>query len=203
MLNSGNFKSMSITKTELTTELNLHSVADVATAQQQLNHSNIEDSFLNPVEANEVRRYIQALRAGLTSQEAAKHAKVATLIQQQSSEGNHQIFEQNQGPLAQTKPTERIEKILQSQQKLTRTLLELSHAQAELAETKAWTQFQSTYATKLNNDINKFSDDMTALFSLMNSNVEEAEFISTEEYQPIPFELRPEMPAVYRMQSSL
>lgn len=194
---------MSIPKTELTTELHLHSVDEVTTAQHQLNHSNVEDSFVNPEEANEIRRYFEALRAGLPPHEAAEQVKIATLIQPQSGEGNHQILEHNQRHLAQSKPTERIEKILQSQQKLTRTLLELSHAQAELAEAKAWTQFQSTYASKLNNDINKFADDMTALFSLMNSNVEDAEFISTEEYQPIPFELRPEMPAVYRMQSSL
>jgi hypothetical protein len=82
-------------------------------------------------------------------------------------------------------------------------LLELSHTQAELLEAKAWTQFQTTYASKLNNDVNKFSDDMTALFSLMNTNLENAEFISTEEYQPIPFDLRPKMPPQYRLPSAL
>ena len=194
---------MNINKTELTTELNLHSVEDVTTAQQQLNHSNVSDSFLNQLEANEVRRYFQLLNAGLAPQEAAKQAKLAALNQQQSSESSHNGFGQNQHQQAQGKPTQKIENILQSQENLTRTLLELSHKQAELAEAKAWTQFQSTYATKLNNDINKFADDMTALFSLMNTNLENAEFISTEEYQPIPFDLKPKMPELYRLPSAL
>lgn len=194
---------MNITKTELKNELNLESVDEVTKAQQQLNHSNIEDSFLNPLEATEVRRYFQLLGEGLTPQEAQRQAKVTTSTQPQSSESLHNTNGQNQAQSAQAKPTSKIEQILQSQQNLTRTLLELSHTQAELLEAKAWTQFQTTYASKLNNDVNKFADDMTALFSLMNTNLENAEFISTEEYQPIPFDLRPKMPPQYRLPSAL
>jgi hypothetical protein len=193
---------MSVTKTELTAELNLQSAADLTAVQQQLNHSNAEASSLNDVEATEVRRYVQGLRAGLTPQEAASQAKVTNVTQLQSGESLHPVTEPNHRQSAPVKPTERIEKIIQSQQALTRTLLELSHTQAELTEAKAWTQFQSTYATKLCNDINKFGDDMTALFSLMNSNLEEAEFIATEEYQPVPFDSNPKM-SVYRLKSTL
>lgn len=194
---------MSINKTELTAELNLQSANDVTTAQQQLNHSDTEASFLNEVEATEVRRYFQGLSAGLTPQEAASQAKVTDVTQFQASESNHHLSEPNQRQSAPAKPTEKIEKIIQSHQNLTRTLLDLSHTQAELTEAKAWTQFQSTYAAKLYNDINKFSDDMTALFSLMNSNLEEAEFIATEEYQPLPFDSKPKMPPLHRLKSAL
>lgn len=110
---------------------------------------------------------------------------------------------QNQDQPTQAKPISKLEQIIQNQQNLTRTLLELSHTQAELLEAKAWTQFQSTYATNLHNDISKFNDDMTALFSLMNADVENAEFISTEEYQPLPFDLKPEMPPLDRLPSAL
>jgi hypothetical protein len=194
---------MNITKTELTNELKLQSVDEVTKAQQQLNHSNVEDSSLNPIQANEVRLYFHLLGEGLSPQEAEKKAKLITLKQLESNGSNHNMNGQNPGQSAQAKPTSKIEQILQSQQNLTRTLLELSHTQAELLEAKAWTQFQTTYASKLNNDVNKFSDDMTALFSLMNTNLENAEFISTEEYQPIPFDLRPKMPPQYRLPSAL
>jgi len=194
---------MNITKTELTNELKLQSVDEVTKAQQQLNHSNVEDSSLNPIQANEVRLYFHLLGEGLSPQEAEKKAKLITLKQLESNGSNHNMNGQNPGQSSQAKPTSKIENILQSQQNLTRTLLELSHTQAELLEAKAWTQFQSTYASKLNNDVNKFSDDMTALFSLMNTNLENAEFISTEEYQPIPFDLRPKMPLQYRLPSAL
>jgi hypothetical protein len=194
---------MNITKTELRNELNLQSVDEVTKARQQLNHSNFEDASLNPVEANEVRRYFQLLGTGLTPQEAQKQAKGINPTQLQSSESLHAMNGHNQGQSSQAKPTSKLEQILQSQQNLTRTLLELSHTQAELLETKAWTQFQSTYATNLHNDVNKFSDDMTALFSLMNSNVENAEFISTEEYQPLPFDLAPKTPPPHRLRNAL
>ncbi|HEY9632094.1 MAG TPA: hypothetical protein V6D14_01725 [Coleofasciculaceae cyanobacterium] len=192
---------MNITKTALKDELKLQSVDEVNKAQQQLNHANIEDSFLNPVEANEVRQYFHLLRTGLTPQEAQKQTKLVS--SPQSSESLHNMNGQNQGQPTQAKPASKIEHILQSHQNLTRTLLELSHTQAELLEAKAWTQFQSTYATNLHNDVNKFSDDMTALFSLMNTNLENAEFISTEEYQPLPFDLTPEMPPLQRLRSAL
>lgn len=194
---------MNITKDELKNELNLQSVDEVTRAQQQLNHSNSEESFLNPIEANEVRRYFHLLGTGLTPQEAEHQAKLMTSNHLQSGESNHTINGQNPGQSAHAKPTSKIEQILQNQQNLARTLLELSHTQAELLEAKSWTQFQSTYATKLNNDISKFSDDMTALFSLMNNNIEDAEFISTEEYQPLPFDLRPKMPPLDRLPSAL
>ncbi|HEY9650012.1 MAG TPA: hypothetical protein V6C95_05065 [Coleofasciculaceae cyanobacterium] len=180
---------MTITKTDLKNELNLESVEEVTKAQQQLNHSNLDESSLTPVEANEVRQYFQLLGQGLTPEDAEKQAKLITSTQFSESLRNGNGH--NSGQSAQAKPTSRIEQILQSQQNLTHQLLELSHAQAELLEAKAWTQFQSTYASKLHNDISKFTDDMTALFSLMNSNIENAEFISTEEYQPLPFDLRP------------
>lgn len=194
---------MNIPKTELKNELNLESVDEVTKAQQQLKHSNIENSFLTPVEAIEVRRYFHLLGAGLSSQEAQQQAKVMTSNQAQSSEASHTMNGQKQEQSAHAKPTSKVEQILQSQQNLTRTLLELSHTQAEVLEAKAWTQFQSTYASKLYNDINKFSDDMTTLFSLMNSNIENAEFISTEEYQPVPFDLRPKTPPLHRLPSAL
>lgn len=182
---------MNITKTDLKNELNLESIEEVTKAQQQLNHSNLDNSFLTPVEANEVRQYFHLLRKGLTPEDAEKQAKLITSTQSQSSESLHNKNGHNSGQSAQAKPTSRIEQILQSQQNLTDKLLELSHSQAELLEAKAWTQFQSTYASKLHNDISKFTDDMTALFSLMNSDIENAKFISTEEYQPLPFDLRP------------
>jgi GTP cyclohydrolase III len=188
---------MNITKTELKNELNLESVDQVTKAQQQLNHSNIEESSLTPVEATEVRQYFHCLGTGLTPQEAQKQAKSMTSTEPRSSESLNTMNGHNQGQSAQAKPTSKIEQILQSQQNLTRTLLELSHAQAELLEAKAWTQFQSTYASKMHNDISKFTDDMTALFSVMNSNVENAEFISTEEYQPLPFDLGPKTPLLH------
>lgn len=188
---------MNITKTDLKNELHLESVDEVTKAQQQLNHSNVEESFLNPVEANEIRRYFHLLETGLTPQEAEQQAKLTT--------SNHSINGngQNPGQPAHTNPTSRIEQILQNQQNLARTLLELSHKQAELLEAKSWTQFQSTYATHLNNDISKFTDDMTALFSVMNSNIENAEFISTEEYEPLPFDSRPKMPPLDRLPGAL
>jgi hypothetical protein len=190
---------MNITKTELKNELQLVSIDEVTKAQQQLHHPNSEDSFLTPVEANEVRQYFHLLGSGLTPQEAEQQAKLVTSNQARSPEPNHTI--NGQSP-THAKPNSRIEQILQSQQHLARTMLELTHAQAELLEAKAWTQFQSTYATKLHNDINKFSDDMTALFSVMNSNIENAEFISTEEYQPLPFDLRPKTPPFDRLPSA-
>lgn len=188
---------MNITKTELKNELHLESVDEVTKAQQQLNHSNLEESFLNPVEANEIRRYFHLLGTGLTPQEAEQQAKLTT--------SNHSINGngQNPGQPAHTNPASKIEQILQNQQNLARTLLELSHKQAELLEAKSWTQFQSTYASHLNNDISKFTDDMTALFSVMNSNIENAEFISTEEYEPLPFDSRPKMPPLDRLPSAL
>ena len=192
---------MTITKEELKNELNLQSVDEVTQAQQQLNHSNIEEFFLSPVEANEVRRYFHLLGAGLTPQEAEQQAKLMT--SSQSSESLHNMNGHNQEQSLHNKPTSKVEQILQNQQNLTRTLLELSHAQAELLEAKAWTQFQSTYASKLNNDVSKFTDDMTALFSLMNNNIEDAEFISTEEYEPLPFDLRPKTPPFDRLPGAL
>ncbi len=69
---------MNITKTELKKELNLESVDEVKKAQQQLNHSNLEDSFLNRIEATEVPGYFQLLGAGLTPQEAQGQAKIMT-----------------------------------------------------------------------------------------------------------------------------
>jgi hypothetical protein len=193
---------MNIAKTELKNELQLESVDELTKAQQQLNHSNTEESFLTPVEANEVRRYFQLLGTGLTPQQAQKQAKLMNSTPVQSGESNPTMNGHNQNQSANAKPTSRVEQILQSQQNLARTLLELSHSQAELLEAKAWTQFQSTYATKLHNDINKFSDDMTALFSLMESNIENVEFISTEEYQPLPFDLRSKTPPLDRLPSA-
>jgi hypothetical protein len=194
---------MNITKDELKNELNLQSVDEVAKAQQQLNHSNIQDSSLNPVEANEVRLYFHLLGKGLSPQDAEKQAKITASTQLQSSESNHTMNGHNQGQQAHAKPTSRIEQILQSQQNLARTLLELSHSQAELLEAKAWTQFQSTYASKLHNDINKFEDDMTALFALMNNNIENAEFIATEEYERLPFDSKPKTPPLHRLPNAL
>lgn len=194
---------MNITKDELKHELHLQSVDEVTKAQQQLNHSNIEEPFLTPVEANEVRRYFHLLGTGMSLQEAEQQAKLMTSPQTQSSEPTHNMNGQNAGHRAHNQQTSKIEQILQRQQNLTRTLLELSHAQAELLEAKAWTQFQSTYASKLNNDVSKFTDDMTALFSLMNNNIEDAEFISTEEYQPLPFDLRPKTPPLDQLPSAL
>jgi hypothetical protein len=182
---------MNISKTEFKDELQLESVDELSQAQQQLNHPNREDSSLTPVEANELRCYFQLLRAGLSPEEAEKQAKAMTTTQLQSNDGNHELNGQNPGQQMPKKPTSRIEQILQRQQNLTHQLIELSHEQAELLEAKAWTQFQSTYATNLYNDINQFTDDMTALFSLMNSNIEKAEFIATEEYQPRPFDSMP------------
>ena len=158
---------MNIAKAELKDELHLQSVDEVTKAQQQLNHSNTEETFLTPVQANEVRRYFHLLGTGLTPQQAEQQAKIVNSTQAQSGESNHTMNGHHQNQSAHAKPTSRVEQILQSQQNLSRTLLELSHSQAELLEAKAWTQFQSTYATKLYNDINKFTDDMTALFSLM------------------------------------
>jgi hypothetical protein len=94
---------MNITKTELKNELNLESVDEVTKAQQQLNHSNIEDSFLNPIEATEVRRYFQLLGEGLTPQEAQRQAKVTTSTQPQSSESLHNTNGQNQGSVSSGK----------------------------------------------------------------------------------------------------
>ena len=194
---------MNVTKYERKNELHLQSVDEVTRAQQQLNHSTTEESFLTSVEANEVRRYFHLLGTGLTPHEAEQQAKIMTSNPMQSNEPNHTMNGQNSGQSAHTKPNSQIEQILQNQQNLARTLLELSHKQAEILEAKSWTQFQSTYASKLNNDISKFTDDMTALFSLMNSNIEDAEFISTEEYQPLPFDLRPKMPPLDRLPSAL
>lgn len=194
---------MNITKTELTNELKLQSVDEVTKAQQQLNHPNVEDSSLNQIQANEVRLYFHLLGQGLSPQEAENKAKLMTSNQLQSNGFNHNMNGQNPDQSSQAKPTSKIENIIQSQQNLTRTLLELSHTQAELLEAKAWTQFQSTYASHLHNDVNKFSDDMTALFSLMNTNLENTEFISTEEYQSLPFDLRPKMPPLHRLNSAL
>ena len=50
---------MNITKIKLKNELNLESVDAVTKAQQQLNHFNIEDFFLDPAEATAIRRYFQ------------------------------------------------------------------------------------------------------------------------------------------------
>lgn len=194
---------MNITKTELKNELNLESVDEVKKAQQQLNQSNIEDTVLNPIEATEVRRYFQLLGAGLTPQEAQGQAKATTSNQVQSREHLQNMNGQNQNQPTHVKPSSKLEQIIQNQQNLARTLLELSHTQAELLEAKAWTQFQSTYATNLQNDISKFTDDMTALFSLMNSNVEDAEFITTEEYHQLPFDWRSERPPIDRLPSGL
>ncbi len=194
---------MNITKTELKNELHLASVDEVTQAQQQLNHSNIEDCYLTSSQANEVRRYFYLLTTGLTPQEAEKQAKLMNSNSPQSRESFHNMNGHNQGQPEHSKPTSKIEQILQRQQNLTRTLLELSHAQAELLEAKSWTQFQSTYAAKLNNDVAKFTDDMTGLFALMNSNIEDAEFISTEEYQPLPFDSRSKMPPLDRLPSAL
>ncbi len=194
---------MNITKDELKNELKLQSVDEVTQAQKLLNHSNTDEPFLTPLEANEVRRYFHLVGAGLTPHEAEHQAKLMTSTHLKSSDSNHSMNGQNQGQPAHTKPNSKLEQILQNQQNLARALLELSHTQAELLEAKAWTQFQSTYATKLNNDISKFTDDMTALFSLMNSNIEDAEFISTEEYQPLPFDSRPKMPPFDRLPSAL
>ncbi|MEW6495359.1 MAG: hypothetical protein AB1589_23005 [Cyanobacteriota bacterium] len=194
---------MNITKTELKNELNLESLDEVIQAQQQLHHSNIDDSFLSPGEANEIRRYIHLRRSGLAPQEAEQQAKLMTTNQPQSSESLHTMNGHNQDPSVHNKPSSKIEQILQRQQNLTHSLIELSHAQAELLEAKAWTQFQSTYASKLNNDISKFTDDMTALFALMNNNIENTEFISTEEYEPLPFELKPKTPPLDRLPSAL
>lgn len=188
---------MNITKTELKNELKLESVDEVTKAQQQLNHSNIEDGFLNPVQATEIRQYFHGIETGLTPQQAQEQAKLMTSAQARSSESLPTTNGHNQSQPTQAKPTSKIEQILQTQQNLTRTLLELSHAQAELLEAKAWTQFQSTYASKMYNDISQFTDDMTALFSVMNSNVENAEFISTEEYQPLPFDSRSKTPRLH------
>lgn len=194
---------MNITKTELKNELNLASVDEVTQAQQQLNHSNIEEAYLTSLQANEVRRYFYLLGTGLTHQEAKKQAKLMNSNPSQSSESLHNMNGHDQGQQTHPQPTSKIEQILQRQQHLTRTLLELSHAQADLLEAKTWTQFQSTYASQLYNDISKFTDDMTALFSLMNSNIENTEFISTEEYQPLPFDSRPKMPPLDRLPSTL
>ena len=193
---------MNITKSELKNELNLQSVDEVTKAQQQLNHSNPEASLLTPVQAHEIRRYFHLLGTGLTPQQAEQQAKIVNSAQAQPGESNHTMNGHHQNQSAHAKPTSRVEQILQSQQNLSRTLLELSHSQAELLEAKAWTQFQSTYATKLNNDINKFTDDMTALFSLMESNIEDAELISTEEYQPLPFDLRSKVPPLDQLPSA-
>src|SRR3712207_5424224 len=140
---------MNIAKTELKNELNLESVEELTKAQQQLNHSNTEESFLTPVEANEVRRYFQLLGTGLTPQQAQKQAKLMNSTPAQSGESNPTMNGHNPNQSANGKPASRVEQILQSQQNLARTLLELSHSQAELLEAKAWTQFQSTYATKI------------------------------------------------------
>lgn len=194
---------MNITKTDLKEELNLESVDELTKAQQQLNHSNSEGSPLTPVEANELRCYFQLLKTGLSPEEAEKQAKAMSSSQLQSNESSHEINGQNLGQQTPKQPTSRIEQILQRQQNLTHRLIELSHEQAELLEAKAWTQFQSTYATNLYNDINQFTDDMTALFSLMNSNIEKAEFIATEEYQPRPFDSMPKLHPPERIANGL